>query len=239
MEVDDLIPFCHGLVTVEKESGIVRIIHYTSQKYLERGLPDFFPDAKICLVTTCFTYLMFDAFEDPVPSPNNEKKEEQNILLDRVANNWGYLAYDVQEEVQDLTLSAPLYLTPEGSISYALSCQVGLVKIMRALLNRGENPNGLDENVNDALCTAISFNQTAAVELLLEESYANINASDRKRAFLPPLHRAILERNDSMLDLLLRHPKIDVNLKMKNGVTRRQIAVWKKNEHAIELLSKQ
>jgi hypothetical protein len=44
-DIEDAISVCAGLVTVDKESDIVRLVHYTTQKYFEHILPEWNPDA--------------------------------------------------------------------------------------------------------------------------------------------------------------------------------------------------
>ena len=34
-EIEDMVSVCAGLVTVDEESGIIRLVHYTTQKYFE------------------------------------------------------------------------------------------------------------------------------------------------------------------------------------------------------------
>jgi hypothetical protein len=36
VEVDDMVSACAGLVTVDQESKIIRLVHYTTQEYFER-----------------------------------------------------------------------------------------------------------------------------------------------------------------------------------------------------------
>jgi len=35
-QVDDMVSVCAGLVTVDEESDIMRLVHYTTQEYFER-----------------------------------------------------------------------------------------------------------------------------------------------------------------------------------------------------------
>jgi hypothetical protein len=35
-DIEELVSVCAGLVTVDQESGIVRLVHYTTQEYFER-----------------------------------------------------------------------------------------------------------------------------------------------------------------------------------------------------------
>lgn len=61
-EIGDILAACAGLVTLDNESGIVRLVHYTTQEYLERKRGSFFPLAEHELSTLSVTYLLFDAF---------------------------------------------------------------------------------------------------------------------------------------------------------------------------------
>ena len=35
-EIEDMVSVCAGLVTIDKDSNIVRLVHYTTQEYFER-----------------------------------------------------------------------------------------------------------------------------------------------------------------------------------------------------------
>lgn len=35
-DIEDTIPVCAGLVTIDRESSVVRLVHYTTQQYFER-----------------------------------------------------------------------------------------------------------------------------------------------------------------------------------------------------------
>jgi hypothetical protein len=55
-EVEILSSICAGLVTVDKKSDIIRLVHYTTQEYFERTCISWFPDAqrdiRSCLLTS-------------------------------------------------------------------------------------------------------------------------------------------------------------------------------------------
>ena len=57
-----LVSVCAGLVTIDPESNIIRLVHYTTQEYFERIRMTMFPDAQTSIATTCLTYLSFDIF---------------------------------------------------------------------------------------------------------------------------------------------------------------------------------
>src|SRR5579862_8972169 len=62
-EIEDMVSICAGLVTVDEESDIIRLVHYTTQEYFERTQTSWFPDAHGDIATTCVAYLSFDTFE--------------------------------------------------------------------------------------------------------------------------------------------------------------------------------
>ena len=35
-EIEDIVSVCKGLVTIDQESGIIRLVHYTAQEYFEQ-----------------------------------------------------------------------------------------------------------------------------------------------------------------------------------------------------------
>ena len=61
-EVEDIISVCAGLVTVDEESGITRLVHYTAQEYFERVRLEWNPGAQKEIAVACLTYLSFDMF---------------------------------------------------------------------------------------------------------------------------------------------------------------------------------
>ena len=122
---------CMGLVTVDQESQEVRLVHETTQAYLENRRQIYFPNAQQVIAVTCLTYLSFDIFEKGY-CPSDELLEarlQQNALLDYAARNWGNHAYgDVEQAIQTPTLkflksdtkvscSAQAMLLPEGRYS--------------------------------------------------------------------------------------------------------------------------
>ncbi|KAM7191628.1 Ankyrin repeat-containing domain protein [Naviculisporaceae sp. PSN 640] len=63
-QVDDLVGWCAGLVTVDEQSGIIRLVHYTTQEYFQReGQKKWFPDAEVDMASTCLRYISFPFLE--------------------------------------------------------------------------------------------------------------------------------------------------------------------------------
>ena len=59
-DIDDMVSVCTGLVVMDEESSIVRLVHYTTQDFLERVSNDWIPEAKLHIATTRLTYLCFE-----------------------------------------------------------------------------------------------------------------------------------------------------------------------------------
>ena len=58
-----IISACVGLVTVDEQSNVIRLIHYTLEEYLQGTWMEWLPNAHASITKACVTYLAFDAFE--------------------------------------------------------------------------------------------------------------------------------------------------------------------------------
>jgi hypothetical protein len=58
MDEDTVLSVCAGLVVIDRRTGM-RLVHYTTQDYLEQILPQRSPDAAMQITMTCLTYLSF------------------------------------------------------------------------------------------------------------------------------------------------------------------------------------
>lgn len=45
-DMEDIISVCAGLVAVDKESHVVRLVHYSTQEFFDRTRRKWFPDAE-------------------------------------------------------------------------------------------------------------------------------------------------------------------------------------------------
>ena len=58
-----MVSVCAGLITLDDECDIIRLIYYTILEYFERTQAQWFPNAESDITTVCITYLSFDVFE--------------------------------------------------------------------------------------------------------------------------------------------------------------------------------
>jgi hypothetical protein len=82
MEMVVVLSVCAGLVIVDQD-GTVRLIHYTTQKYLDGVQASKFPFAQTDIARACLTYLLYDDFA-PLPEDRQELREleQDHALLD-------------------------------------------------------------------------------------------------------------------------------------------------------------
>src|ERR1700675_315706 len=66
---DMLVSVCAGLVVIDQHSDIIRLVHFTTQKYFDHVRASRFPSVPAEIVEICITYLSFDIF---VPLPSRE-----------------------------------------------------------------------------------------------------------------------------------------------------------------------
>ncbi len=105
-DVEDILSVCAGLVTVDEESQVIRLVHYTTQDFLEGIRGNWTPNAQRDISSVCLTYLCFEPFKSGA-SPNNERFDDRLAkyrFLDYSARFWQFHAATVQEQILDLAL---------------------------------------------------------------------------------------------------------------------------------------
>ncbi|KAI9812564.1 MAG: hypothetical protein M1827_004553 [Pycnora praestabilis] len=83
---DLLLSVCAGLVTADRESGLIRLVHYTTQKYFERVRIQQFPEAQFRITEACLTYLLCDihSFVDSTDSEDEWYDVHSDLGLDEL-----------------------------------------------------------------------------------------------------------------------------------------------------------
>ncbi|KAJ6538461.1 ankyrin repeat-containing domain protein [Mycena vulgaris] len=79
LDIDIILSVCAGLVIIDEADKRIRLVHYTTQKYLDGVQPIVFPRAQTEITMTCITYLSFDIFSQNVHNP--KKLFHQHSLL--------------------------------------------------------------------------------------------------------------------------------------------------------------
>jgi ankyrin repeat protein len=84
LDTELIVSVCAGLVIVEGESGIVRLVHYTAQEYFDSVGQDRRAKEQEELAKTCLTYLCFEDFK---PGPHTEMRDAEAELF-RMRPGW-------------------------------------------------------------------------------------------------------------------------------------------------------
>ena len=191
-QIEDMVSVCAGLVTVDEESKIIRLIHFTTQEYFEWTKGKWFPNAETDITAICVTYLSFDAFETGFcPTDKDfEARLQSNALYDYAARNWGHHAriasIEKQLNLDFLNSKAKMSASTQAMMasgSYSgysqrvpkqmtrvhLAAYFGLAEAMMALLENEHDPDSKDTYGQTPLLWAARNGHEAVVKLLLEK----------------------------------------------------------------------
>lgn len=104
-DMRQIVGVCAGLVTIDKESDIIRLAHYTTQEYFEQNWTLWFPNANRCIATISLTYLSYEQFSAKPAQSWEEYRQRQrdNCFYEYAAQYWGHHAREAYPEVKDLT----------------------------------------------------------------------------------------------------------------------------------------
>jgi ankyrin repeat protein len=221
---DLLVSVCAGLVTIDRESNVIRFVHYTTREYFV----DRFRTALTEIVRTCLTYLSFNKFADGYCRSDEEMeiRLRKYPLLRYASQYWGDHARGEPEQDQSIKdlimqflenepkISCSIQLThiskyryegysqgfPKNVSGVELAATLGLEEITRKLLEKGSNVNRKDSDGGTALHWAAWGGHETVVRLLLEKG-ADVHAEYSSKA--TPLHWAAEGGHESLVRLLL------------------------------------
>ncbi|KAH7156175.1 ankyrin repeat-containing domain protein, partial [Dactylonectria macrodidyma] len=259
-QIDDMVSSCAGLVTVDKESNVIRLVHFTAQEYFVRTWQQWFPHAEADITTICCTYLSFEVFlTGPCKlSEEYEKRLQENPLFEYTAQNWGSHAVNAEAPCQQAidflrsnskveASSQALFIDrrkitagrgycggfPAHFRGFHQAAYFGVDYAIKMFLN-DEDPNVEDGNGRTPLYYSVSNGHDGVVKLLLEtESVDPDSKDDDGRS---PLSWAAMNGHEAVIKLLLGTGKVDPN--SKDNYWRSPLAWAAANNHvaAVEIL---
>ena len=107
--IGTLLACCQGLITIDKEASIVRLIHYTLQEYL-RAHPELFGAAHSTMAETCLSYL--NSQQVKAPPTRTSPYPQGTPFLGYSSQYWGVHA---KRELSDCAKSLALKLFDDYS----------------------------------------------------------------------------------------------------------------------------
>lgn len=223
-EIEDIVSVCAGLVTVDEESGIIRLVHYTTQEYLDHTYGRWFSITEEDITITCLTYLSFNNFATGHCQTDEEfeGRLRENPLYNYAAGNWGHHARKVSSVCQGVT--------------EFLECKPKVQAAAQALMvaERNDEDSGYSQRVPSqmsGLHLAAYFGIETAARLLLEHN--NPEAKDSWGQ--TPLTFAAENGHKAITQLLLSKGA-DIEVKCKNGRTPLSHAAEGGHEAVVQLL---
>jgi ankyrin repeat protein len=259
-QLEDMVSVCTGLVTVDEESNIIRLVHYTTQEYFERTQNRWFPKAATDITNTCITYLSFNAFETGSCATDEEFEARlgENVLFNYAARNWGLHA------LQALTESTPLVISffksntklsasiqamlvskryssdPDYSQRYSrqmvgvhVAAYFGLKEVMRNLIETDLDLNIKDSGGQAPLSHAADGGHEGIIQLLLARG---ADADSKDIDGQTPLFYAAAKGHEAVVQLLLDSGKVEADLKDKYSQTPLLFAAAGGHEGIVQLL---
>ncbi|KAH0562831.1 hypothetical protein GP486_002538 [Trichoglossum hirsutum] len=236
-EIEDMVSVCAGLVTIDGQSGIICLVHKTTQEYFERTWTSWFPNVQTNITRTCVTYLSFSNFESGF-CPTDEEFEARlrsYVLYDYAARNWGHHARAASAEVEQLildflendakvsscsqaaTISRYYYggsqTVPKQMTGLHLAAYFGLRKAVVALLKSGHHhPNAKDAFNQTPLLWAARNGHLEVVKLLLDKGGVDLDSKDTRYG-RTPLSWAAEDGHGEVVKLLLGRRGVDPDSK--------------------------
>ncbi|KAI9754904.1 MAG: hypothetical protein M4579_004504, partial [Chaenotheca gracillima] len=257
--IEDVVSACAGLVTVDETSSIVRLVHYTTQEYLERTQQHWFPDAERSMGTTCLTYLSFDVFESGFCPTDKEFEARLQLypLYDYAARYWGD---HFRAARTDLETTIPEFLKSQAKVSacgqvltrdhvgtfndsdcFLWQCSAlhfatkfDLPDLTSALLMDGYPADCKNAEGQTPLSWAAKQGAEAIVRQLVGRADVDVNSKDVLG--MTPLSWAAENGHEAVVGLLMERPDLDANSKNLNGSTPLRGAISGMHEEIIRLL---
>ena len=259
-QIEDMVSVCAGLVAVDKESNIIRLVHYTTQEYFERTQNHWFPNVETNITATCVTYLSFHVFESGFCQTDAEFEErlQLNQLYDYVAHNWGnhackaltlcqqvigFLESKLKTEAASQALLAIKRYSRHSEYSQEVPRQItgphlaayfGLKEAMITLLENRHVLNSEDSNGRTPLLWAAWNGHEAVVKLLLERG-AELETKDNDSGRTPLLWAA-WNGHEAVVKLLLEKGAELETKDNDSGWTPLLWASWNGHEAVVKLL---
>ncbi|KAF2801528.1 ankyrin [Mytilinidion resinicola] len=226
IEIEEIVPVCAGLVTVDEQSNMIGLVHYTTQKYLEVTLSRWHPNAEFDITETCLTYLSFTVFESGFCHTGSSFEERLllNPLYDYTVHHWGQHAHQASR------------LHPK--VLEFLQCKIKVEAAAQAMLapKYAGNSNRCQRVPRriTGLHLAAYFGITVSVAAVLQITEVDVDSKDSWGQ--TPLSWAADNGHEAVVKLLLDTGKVDFDSKDSLGRTPLSWAAENGHEAVVKLL---
>jgi len=241
-EVEVMISVCAGLVTVDRESNVVRLVHYTTQEYFNRTQNLWFPSAEEDITTTCVTYLSFSAFGTGFCGSHQdfERRLQSYPLYHYAAHSWAHHTRNSSslnqcvinflenrsnvEAAGQALFAAKVRIRdersrriPQQTTGMHLAAYFQLDEAMAALLLKGHSPGPRDSLGQTPLSYAAHGGYENGVRMLF--NCDQIDSDPRDNEGVTPLMCAARNGHDIIVNFFLNDERVNINSKDEGGRT--------------------
>ncbi|KAM0321343.1 hypothetical protein ACHAQA_010172 [Verticillium albo-atrum] len=240
--VKHIISVCAGLVTVDEESSIIRLVHYTTQEYFMRMRTRWFPKAQVEITEACATYLSFHAYDGGASLTDAEFEDRlrSDPLYHYASHFWGdhareageasqgvlgFLEHEKHVEAQVQALMTVKQYRPTGYSQkfpkemrgLHVAAYFGIEEAIKDLLNRSDKPDMKDGSIRTPLSWAAANGRDAVVKVLLDTQQVHADSIDNNGR--TPLSWAAANGHEAVVKMLLDTEQVDADSKDNNGRT--------------------
>lgn len=231
-EEQQLASVCAGLVRIDHEAGVIRLVHYTTQEYLLGVSYDRLGGERI-IAQSCLQYLNMDVFRSVSISRSSELATifQKYKFLRYAGKNWyRHANSDVEEEYVleiDEMLSKPelqkllgqiifarssvatgrLHMRPLSKVTPAhIYARLGLVRMMSHVIDRGDVVDAKNSVGETPLFLAAQQGHNGVVRVLLQQSTVDVNSKTING--VPPLLCAAEGGHVEAVKIILQRPDV-------------------------------
>ncbi|KAL8691864.1 MAG: hypothetical protein Q9218_003008 [Villophora microphyllina] len=244
ISTDDILYSCAGLVTVDHETKVIRMVHYSAQEYFTANRHLHIPNGHYDIAAVSLKYLTSDLFSKGRRVDNAQLHilNDEKPFLDYAARYWGHHVRESGREA-DLLPRILEFMGMESNLSIAtqVTCQDfiyrpwksysaespilpplqvaayhGLSGVGAVLLDQGADVNERALDGVGALGIASQRGFDNFVRLLLGRK-ADVHESQRHG--ITPLHRAASLNHPKIVEMLLKHDRSIIDARNIYGKT--------------------
>ena len=256
-----MVACCLGLATIDEESSVIRLVHYSVQEYFREHQNRIFPFGEREVAGNLITYLLFDSFALGC----RQKKREISALIGShklvkyAARHWGYHVRNAGSKMIDKLALKLLRAAPQRASSVQISqysrgrreeywnaeegesrnglhiaAAFGLEELAKQMLDSGEcDVDSATKMGTTALIEAAASGHQGFIQLLLHEK-ADLTAENW---YGTALHCAAESGKVVAISELLNR-ELDVDIRDSRGRTALHCATISAHTHAMQVLLK-
>ncbi|KAJ7162325.1 ankyrin repeat-containing domain protein [Mycena filopes] len=250
LDIETILGVCAGLIIVDEHLSVVRLVHYTTQEYMDSISVQHFPRAQIKITRSLLTFLSFESVWNLI---TQYRKGDNAVELPPLLQYCQYcLTHAAGEPEKDLELQSmlvkfihqvPLWMkfaqtywerTQWTDLALktsplAVAALRNLLEVGRILIEQGQYSGNMAKELNLAAASG-RFDMAR----FLVDSGADVNAQDG--VYGTALQTAVCQKHKEVVQLLLEHGA-DVNAQGGEYGNALQGAVMMAQKEVVQLLT--